>query len=140
MADRQLRARVSEEVLSEVEHIAEILEKENPGAEASVSTIVRFAVQDYVRRFKGKRNQDTLIFEIPIEGLSEEELDTIFDAVTTIEDVIENKPVSPRRESFLYSLKDVTKTLLSKIEDQGDKAARAIRLKARKEKSGGGEK
>jgi hypothetical protein len=94
--DRQLRARVSEEVISEVEKIAVEIERENPGAEANVSTITRYAIHDYLRRYNGRKS-GTVFLEIPLGGLiCNEDLNVIFNALTEIRDAVNrNQPELP---------------------------------------------
>ncbi len=87
MSDRQLRARVSEDIVEEVERIAAELEQQNPGVEANISTITRYAIHDYIRRYNGKKN-GTVFMEVPLGSICNEDLEIVFKSITEIREVL----------------------------------------------------
>lgn len=57
MADRQIRVRIPVETADGVNKIIERINKEMPGAEATISTVTRYALQDYVKRYSQTENK-----------------------------------------------------------------------------------
>jgi len=56
MSDYQLRARIPNELADEVKKIAEEINKETPGAGATISTIARHALNEFVINYKAKND------------------------------------------------------------------------------------
>lgn len=54
MGDNQLRARVSDQLSKEVESIIKDINDNVPGAGATVSSVVRYALEEYVKNYKEK--------------------------------------------------------------------------------------
>lgn len=87
MADYQLRARIPNELADEVKEIAETINTEVPGAEATISTIARYALQDYTRKFDPRIKGETLFLEIPVKGLEKNQLEVVLKALKDIQSV-----------------------------------------------------
>ena len=96
MADYKLQARISEELELQIKTIAEKIQKENPEAEASISTICRYALEDYIKRYNGKKNKNTLFLEIPIAGLNMEEMMKVDENIKSLKATIEDANTEER--------------------------------------------
>lgn len=104
MADYQLRARIQHELADEVKEIVEWLNDLVPEAEATMSTVCRFALKEYVRKNKLVREEDGALLELPLEGLNSQELAVIYQAVTNIGEVISNRSIKDAKEKLKNKL------------------------------------
>lgn len=105
MAKKAVTIRLEEELEKEVREIGEIIEKTTPGAEANFATISRYAIEDYLKRYRAKCNQDTIQLEIPVDNLNTEQLKELYNNLENIVEIIKNKEIdqvtSKREEEFL---------------------------------------
>ncbi|WML42704.1 hypothetical protein [Neobacillus sp. PS3-40] len=93
MADYQLRARIPHELADEVKAVIETINESVPGAEATFSTVARYALQDYAKRFHPKIKGETLFLELPIKDLKKEQLEVISKALQDINSVVKTADV-----------------------------------------------
>lgn len=89
MSNQQLRARVPAELVEEIKEIAETIENENPGAEATTSTITRYALLDYVQRYNAKKHDHSVFLELPIK-IPNEDLEQIAEHLIAIRKIYQN--------------------------------------------------
>lgn len=118
MPDRQLRARVPEDLADAVDKIVDNINDDVPGAGASVSSILRYAIQDYINRYEGTRRRDTIFLEIPIEDLRYEELNKVTDLLIDLETIIEDNSIetvsNERKTKFVKACGKASDLLLQK--------------------------
>lgn len=93
MGDYQLRARLPHELADDVKEVVEWLNETVPEAEVTMSTISRYALKEYVRKSKLVREENGLLLELPLKGLTSEEVASICKSVEAISKVITNKNI-----------------------------------------------
>lgn len=98
MADYQLRARIPHELADEVKGIVEELNEVLPEAEATMSTVSRFALKEYVRQYKIKHKKRGIILEIPTSDLTISGAKAIHEALDIISKVFPSKDLEERKE------------------------------------------
>lgn len=114
MADYQLRARIPNELAEEVKNIADVIQEENPGAEATISTISRFALKDYVKRYNSKRGNTALFLELNTV-LPNEDIDKLIEHLIAIRGIYQNVDNSIQ-EVFTKQIEELTKAILNLVE------------------------
>lgn len=107
MADYQLRARIPHELADSISEIVETINTTVPGAEATISTVARYALNDYVRRFHPRVDGSTLFVELPIKGLSTEQMESVLSALNTLH------AIDPVADSVAQAKQKVESDLLS---------------------------
>lgn len=107
MAKKAVTIRLEEELEKEVREIGEIIELNTPGAEANFATLSRYAIEDYIKRYKQTCKQDTISIDIPVENLNREQLESIKNNLLNIIDVINTKDIdqieTKRESEFLQT-------------------------------------
>lgn len=89
MADKQVGSRIPEDVAKRIDVISEEISAAVPEANVSTSTIIRYAIIDYVKRYDTKSEGNLLFdFEIPVNDLEKNQLEVILKALKDIELVL----------------------------------------------------
>ncbi|WP_242225355.1 hypothetical protein [Bacillus cereus group sp. BfR-BA-01380] len=99
MADRQLAARVPEETAQKINDIVKEINKAVPEADVSVSAILRFAINEYVKQHEEKKGEK-LFVEIPYNDLFKEEIGKLLKAFKDIYSYFENDSVKKAIEKL----------------------------------------
>lgn len=102
MSEYQLRARIPHELADEVKAIVEDINSVLPEAEATFSTVARYALRDYVRRAH-QRQAGIVPIEIPTQGRSLDELKVIRSALSVLEGLADVSEAISKVESAITS-------------------------------------
>lgn len=131
MADKQIRARVTEELSAKIDSVVDEINKKVPEANVNVSSILRYAVEEYLKRYDAK-NADTAVFlgfptTLPNEDL--EELCKHFIAIRNIYQNV-NHPVPGAFAKTIDTLVDTTLHLSAKsAQPNNDRVSYEKRMK-----------
>lgn len=128
MTKKAVTIRLEEELEKEVREIGNIIEAHTPGAEANFATISRFAIEDYIKRYKARCTKSSIQLEIPVNNLNKEQLEEIYSNLKNIVHVINNKDIdqtmTKEEEAFLQmsytNIDNVMKHNLYKVSNLED--------------------
>lgn len=93
MAKKAVTIRLEESLEKEVREIGENIELLTPGAEANFATISRYAIEDYIRRYKSMCKQDSIYLDIPLDNLNKAQLEKLYEVMQNIIEIIKSKDI-----------------------------------------------
>lgn len=109
MADKQVRARVSEDVSEKIDSIVGEINDKVPEANVNVSSILRYAIEEYVKRYDAKQNDSAVFVELPTM-LPNEDLEALCENLIAIRKIYQNVN-HPLPDVFSKQLKDLNEVV-----------------------------
>lgn len=103
----------------ELKVIGETIERNNPGAEANIATLTRYAINDFLKRHKAEKSGEELYFTLPIGKFSQQELELLYDALDKLQSSLTDEQEELLNFIWPLTTKLLEEMLKRKIKERG---------------------